>query len=106
MDQRDLDFIAKNAESDPDLKAAWEDHILLKKQVEKLESKPFRSPSEEVQLKQLKKQKLEAKTRLADLRVMCRQQAEGQERTAAMLDRIVADFDAGAQAGEESVTVI
>jgi len=67
MDQRDLDFIAKNAESDPDLKAAWEDHILLKKQVEKLESKPFRSPSEEVQLKQLKKQKLEAKTRLADL---------------------------------------
>ena len=47
-----------------------------------------------------------AKTRLADLRVMCRQQAEGQERTAAMLDRIVADFDAGAQAGEESVTVI
>ena len=47
-----------------------------------------------------------AKTRLADLRVMCRQQAEGQERTAAMLDRIVADFDAGAQAGEESVPVI
>ena len=43
------------------------DQVLLKKQVEKLEAKPFRSPSEEVQLKQLKKQKLEAKTRLAEM---------------------------------------
>ena len=47
-----------------------------------------------------------AKTRLADLRAICRQQAEGQERTAQMLDRIVADFDAGVQAGEDTVPVI
>ena len=29
MDQRDLDFIAKNAETDPDLKAAWEPRPVL-----------------------------------------------------------------------------
>ena len=56
MDQRDIDFIEQRADTDPELKSLWEDHVLLKKQVEKLEAKPFRSPSEEVQLKQLKKQ--------------------------------------------------
>ena len=64
MDQRDIDFIEQRADTDPELKSLWEDHVLLKKQVEKLEAKPFRSPSEEVQLKQ---QKLEAKTRLAEM---------------------------------------
>ncbi|MBU3832785.1 MAG: DUF465 domain-containing protein [Candidatus Desulfovibrio faecigallinarum] len=66
MDQQDRDFIQENAEKDPELKSLWEDHVLLSKQVEKLESKPFRSPAEEQSLKQLKKQKLDAKTRLAD----------------------------------------
>ena len=66
MNQQDRDFIQENAEKDPELKSLWEDHILLSKQVEKLESKPFRSPAEEQSLKQLKKQKLDAKTRLAD----------------------------------------
>ena len=66
MDQRDRDFIQEYADKDPELKSLWEDHILLSKQVEKLESKPFRSPAEEQSLKQLKKQKLDAKTRLAD----------------------------------------
>ncbi|HIW00284.1 MAG TPA: DUF465 domain-containing protein [Candidatus Desulfovibrio intestinipullorum] len=66
MDQRDRDFIQENADKDPELKSLWEDHILLSKQVDKLESKPFRNPTEEQSLRQLKKQKLEAKTRLAD----------------------------------------
>ena len=66
MDQRDQEYIRANAESDPELKSLWEDHILLSKKVEKLESKPYRSPTEEMTLKHLKKQKLEAKTRLAD----------------------------------------
>ena len=66
MDQQDRDFIQENADKDPELKSLWEDHILLSKQVDKLESKPFRNPTEEQSLRQLKKQKLEAKTRLAD----------------------------------------
>ena len=66
MDQRDRDFIQEYADKDPELKSLWEDHILLSKQVDKLESKSFRNPTEEQSLRQLKKQKLEAKTRLAD----------------------------------------
>lgn len=67
MDQRDIEFIQQHAETDPELKSLWEDHVLLSKQVEKLESKPFRSPQEEQNLRQLKKQKLDAKTRLAEI---------------------------------------
>ena len=37
---------------------------LYEKQVEKLEAKAYRTPTEEQTLKQLKKQKLEGKTRL------------------------------------------
>ncbi len=65
MDQQDQDFIQAHL-SDPELKSAWEEHVLLSKQVEKLESKAFRNPEDEQTLKNLKKQKLDAKTRLAD----------------------------------------
>ena len=34
MDQRDIDFIEQRADTDPELKSLWEDHVLLKKQVE------------------------------------------------------------------------
>ncbi|MDR1777257.1 MAG: DUF465 domain-containing protein [Desulfovibrio sp.] len=64
MDQHDIDLLEKHMPSDPELKSLWEDHVLYKKQVEKLESKPFRTPDEEQNLKQLKKQKLDVKTRL------------------------------------------
>ncbi len=50
----------------PELKPLWEEHILLSKQVDKLESKPFLTPTEDVELKQLKKQKLDIKTALHD----------------------------------------
>ncbi len=64
MDQQELELLEKYAATDPELKSLWEDHVLYKKQVEKLESKTFRTPTEEQTLKQLKKQKLEAKTQL------------------------------------------
>lgn len=67
MDQRELDLLEKHAPNDPELKSLWDDHVLYEKQVEKLESKSFRTPTEEQTLKQLKKQKLENKTRLMDI---------------------------------------
>ena len=67
MEQNDVMLIEKYAENDPDLKALWEDHVLFEKQVEKLESRPYRTPAEEQSLKQLKKQKLDGKTRLEAL---------------------------------------
>ena len=66
MDQHELDLLEKYAPKDPELKSLWDDHVLYEKQVEKLESKSFRTPTEEQTLKQLKKQKLENKTQLMD----------------------------------------
>ena len=64
MDQHELEIITKYSATDPELKSLWEDHVLYEKQVEKLEGKAFRTPTEEQTLKQLKKQKLEGKTQL------------------------------------------
>ena len=64
MDQQELELLEKYATTDPELKSLWEAHVLYEKQVEKLEGKAFRSPTEEQTLKQLKKQKLEGKTQL------------------------------------------
>lgn len=64
MEQRELLLLEKYSATNPELKELWEDHILYEKQVEKLEAKGYRTPTEEQTLKQLKKQKLEGKTRL------------------------------------------
>ena len=64
MDQQELKLLKTYAATDPGLKSLWEDHVLYEKQVEKLDGKVFRSPTEEQTLKQLKKQKLEGKTQL------------------------------------------
>lgn len=67
MDQQEKDLLAKYSATDPELKSLWEEHLLYEKQIEKLESHPYRTPSEEQTLKQLKKQKLEGKTRMASI---------------------------------------
>lgn len=67
MEEHDIQLIEKYSTDDPDLKALWEDHLLYQKQVDKLEMRPYRTPPEEQTLKQLKKQKLEGKTRLENL---------------------------------------
>ena len=59
MEQRELLLLEKYAAVNPELKELWEDHILYEKQVEKLEAKVYRTPTEEQTLKQL-----EGKTRL------------------------------------------
>ncbi|MBQ9407644.1 MAG: DUF465 domain-containing protein [Desulfovibrio sp.] len=67
MDQYELDLLEKYSATDPDLKSLWEDHVLYSKQVDKLATKAFRTPTEEQTLKQLKKQKLEVKTQLMEM---------------------------------------
>lgn len=64
MEKRELEVLEKYAPSDPDLKDLWDDHRLYSKQVDKLKAKPYRTPTEEMTLAQLKKQKLESKTKL------------------------------------------
>ncbi|MDD6181478.1 MAG: DUF465 domain-containing protein [Desulfovibrionaceae bacterium] len=64
MDQRQIELIEKFSATEPELKELWEDHQLYTKQVEKLMTKAFLTPTEDQTLKQLKKQKLENKTRM------------------------------------------
>lgn len=67
MEKRELELLEKLAPVHPDLKSLWDDHILYEKQLEKLESKNFLTPSEEQQVRQIKKQKLDGKTKLVAL---------------------------------------
>lgn len=67
MEKREYELLEKLAPTHPDLKALWDDHILYKKKLEKLEAKSFLTPVEEQEKRQLKKQKLDGKTRLVAL---------------------------------------
>ncbi|MBO4369052.1 MAG: YdcH family protein [Desulfovibrio sp.] len=64
MDQKEKDLLEQYKETNPELKALWEEHVLYSSQVDKLEAKSFRTPTEQQTLKQLKKQKLEVKTNM------------------------------------------
>ncbi len=67
MENNDFAIVEKFASENPELRTLWDNHILYEKQLEKLEGKNFRTPQEEEQVKLLKKQKLDGKTRLHTL---------------------------------------
>jgi uncharacterized protein YdcH (DUF465 family) len=75
MEPHEIELLEKCAKNDPELKALWDDHLLYAKQIEKLESKPYRTPTEAQTLKQLKKQKLDGKTRFMAILDKYRSQA-------------------------------
>ncbi|GFM35349.1 DUF465 domain-containing protein [Desulfovibrio psychrotolerans] len=64
MEARDIELLEKFLPQDVELKTLWDEHIIYKKQLEKLENKSFRTPAEELTLKEIKKLKLDGKTRL------------------------------------------
>ena len=65
MPEKNIELqVEKYSDQDPELKVLWDEHVLFKKQITKLESKAYRTPGEEQELRVLKKQKLEGKTRL------------------------------------------
>ena len=65
MEERDLKIVEQYGESDPELKALWEEHMLYERQLAKFEGRAYLTPAEESEVKMLKKQKLEGKTKLA-----------------------------------------
>ena len=67
MDSHEMQRLEKLAPAHPDLQALWDEHVLYEKQLEKLEGKPFLTPQEDQQMRELKKQKLDGKTKLVDL---------------------------------------
>ncbi len=67
MEQRDIEMVQKYSETDSELKSLWEEHLSLENQVEKMTSKPFLTPEEDLTLKNIKKQKLAGKTKMLAL---------------------------------------
>lgn len=64
MDQRERELLEKYGAQDEELRQLQGEHALYEKQLEKLEAKPYRTPAEDLQIKQLKKQKLDGKTKM------------------------------------------
>ena len=64
MDANELRLLDTYAAQDEELRSLWDEHRLFEKQLEKLESKSFRTPAEDQQVRELKKQKLDGKTKL------------------------------------------
>ncbi|WP_027361045.1 hypothetical protein [Halodesulfovibrio aestuarii] len=64
MEVRDVELLEKHLPHDENLKALWDEHILFEKRLDKLKSKQILTPQEKVFLKELKKQKLDGKTKI------------------------------------------
>ncbi len=64
MEQYEQELIAKYGQTDEELKQLLENHISYEKILEKYETKHFLTPSEEQEVKELKKKKLAGKTKM------------------------------------------
>ncbi len=64
MDEIEIKQLEALAPNNPELQELWDQHTVLKKQLDKLQSKAFFTPEDELEIKELKKQKLDAKTSL------------------------------------------
>lgn len=67
METGDLALIEQHREQDPELQALWEQHVEYGKILGKFEGKPYLSPTQLEEVKQLKKKKLAGKTKLTVL---------------------------------------
>lgn len=67
MQAEELKLIEELSQTNTQVKELYEKHAELKKVIQKLEEKPFLTPTEEVELKNLKKEKLEVKTNLLSM---------------------------------------
>ncbi|MDR0339336.1 MAG: DUF465 domain-containing protein [Desulfovibrio sp.] len=67
MERKEMELLEKLAPTHPDLKTLWDEHILYEKQLEKFENKNYLTPTEDQQARQLKKMKLDGKTKLVAL---------------------------------------
>ncbi len=79
MEQYELELIAKYGEKDEELKRLWEQHLEYEKEVEKLESKPYLTPQDELNLKRIKKLKLAGKTKIQVILEKYRKMEEDQK---------------------------
>lgn len=66
MEPHELTLVEKLAENDPEVKNLRDEHALFDKQLQLLERKNYLTPQEEQEVRTLKKQKLDRKTRLME----------------------------------------
>lgn len=67
MEAKDLELIEKYGAEDSQLKALWDQHTEYEQMLDKLEAKSYLSPTETLEIKELKKKKLAGKTTLQGL---------------------------------------
>ena len=67
MEARELELIEKFGEQDMELKALYDQHVEYERMLEKIENRPYLSPTQQQELKELKKKKLAGKTKLLTL---------------------------------------
>ena len=76
MEQYELELIEKYGETDEELKSLLDNHSSHEKKLEKYETKPFLTPSEEQEVKEIKKKKLANKTKIHALLLKYKQMEE------------------------------
>lgn len=64
MEQYELDLIVRLVQTDEKLSELWKNHQEYEKQLARFEGKSYLSPSEDAELKQIKKMKLAGKTKI------------------------------------------
>ena len=64
MEKGDIELIEKFAVEDGELQGLWEQHRQYEQMLDKLENKPYLSPIQQQEMKEIKKKKLAGKTRL------------------------------------------
>jgi uncharacterized protein YdcH (DUF465 family) len=64
MESQDLTLIEQHMDQDPEIKALYEQHREYERILEKFEGRPYLSPTQMQEIKQLKKKKLAGKTKL------------------------------------------
>ncbi|PTN37653.1 MULTISPECIES: DUF465 domain-containing protein [Desulfonatronum] len=64
MEQHEMELITRLVPENPELAELWNDHQEYEKQLARFEGKPYLSPSEDAELKLLKKTKLAGKTKI------------------------------------------
>ncbi|MFH0798958.1 MAG: DUF465 domain-containing protein [Pseudomonadota bacterium] len=74
MEQRDLELIERHVSNDKLLEMLYHEHVTFEKQLEKYNNKPFLTPMEETERKNLQKKKLLGRDKIEDILSLYRKQ--------------------------------
>lgn len=73
MDEMDPTLVQQMVDNNPRFRMLYEEHLLLEKELQNLDSRPFLTPDEEVERKKVQKLKLAGKDEMVRMLRSCRQ---------------------------------